>query len=100
MTSTIGGGVVLNVLTMSLYRFFAKASKWSDLPNPSGPLSASVSPATIKDANDAVKSVTSEGKSKRRGSYAKFTAEQQAAIGKYASIKRLFGTSQSSWRLS
>ena len=47
---------------------------------------ASVNPATIKEANEAVKSVTSEGKSKWRGSFAKFSPEQQAAIGKYASL--------------
>ena len=58
---------------MSLYSYFAEASKRRDLPNPNGSLSASVSPATIKEANEAVKSVTSEGKSKRRGSYAKTT---------------------------
>ena len=45
---------------------------------------ASVSPAAIKEANKAVKSVTSVGKSKWRGSYVKFSPEQQAAIGKYA----------------
>lgn len=71
---------------MSLYSFFAKASKRSELPDPNGALSASVSPAVIKEANEAVKSVTSERKGKRRGSYAKFTPEQQAAIGKYASL--------------
>ena len=71
---------------MSLYQFFAKASKWSDLPDHSGPLSASISPAMTKEANDAVKSVTREGKSKRRGSYAKFTPEQQAVIGGYAAL--------------
>ena len=71
---------VLNALTMSPYRLFAKASKRSDLPDPSGPPSVSISPAAIKEANDAVKSVTSEGKSKWRGSYIKFTPEQQAAI--------------------
>ena len=35
---------------MSLYRFFAKALKRSDLSDPSGPLSASI---TIKEASDA-----------------------------------------------
>ena len=70
---------------MSLYSSFADASKRSDLPNPNGSLSASVSPAVIKEANEAVKSVTSGGK-RRRGSYAKFSPEQQAAIGKYASL--------------
>ena len=38
---------------MSLYQFFARASKRSDLPDPSGPLSASLSPAVIKEANEA-----------------------------------------------
>ena len=56
------------------------------LPDPNGELSASVSPAAIKDANEAVKSVTCERKSKRRGSYSKFSPEQQATIGKYASL--------------
>ena len=37
--------------TVSLYRFFAKASNWSDLSDPSGPLSASISSATIKEAS-------------------------------------------------
>jgi hypothetical protein len=60
--------------------------KRSDLSDPSGSLSASVSPAAIKEANDAARSVTSEGKSKRRGSYAKFTPEQQAAIEKYFAL--------------
>ena len=68
---------------MSLYHYFAKASKQSELPNPNGALSASVSPATIKEANEAVKSMTCERKSKQRGSY---TKEQQVAIGKYASL--------------
>ena len=75
--------IVNPTVTVSLYSYFAEASKRSDLPNPNGSL---VSPAAIKEANEAVKSVTSEGKSKRRGSYAKFSPEQQAAIGKYASL--------------
>ena len=36
---------------MSLYRYFAKASK---LPDPNGELLASISPAAIKEANEAV----------------------------------------------
>ena len=68
---------------MSLYRYFAKSSK---LPDPNGELSASVSPAAIKKANEAVRSVTCERKSKRSGSYSKFSPEQQAEIGKYASL--------------
>jgi len=38
---------------MSLYSYFVEASKQSDLPNPNGSLSASVSPITIKEANEA-----------------------------------------------
>ena len=37
-------------MSSSLYWFFAKASKQSDLSGPSGPLSASI---TIKEASDA-----------------------------------------------
>ena len=64
----------LEVLTMSLYSYFAEASKQSILPNPMQwiAIGISLSPATIKEANKAVKSVTSEGKSKWRGSYANF----------------------------
>ena len=65
---------------------FAEASKQSNFPNPNGSLSASVSPAAIKEANEAVKSVTNEGMSKPRGSNTKFSTEQQAAISKYASL--------------
>ena len=40
---------------MSLYSYFAEASKRSDLPNPNGSLLASVSAITaIKEANKAV----------------------------------------------
>ena len=39
---------------MFLYSYFAEALKWSDLPNPNGSLSASVSPTAIKEANEAV----------------------------------------------
>ena len=38
---------------MSLYQFFAKVSKRSDLPDPSGLLSTSISSATIKEASVA-----------------------------------------------
>ena len=42
------------MLTMSLYSYFAEASKRSVLPNPNGSLSASVSPTAIREANEAV----------------------------------------------
>ena len=67
---------------MALYRYFKTAD--SVLPAPTGSLSTSISPAVIKDANEAVKSAVTP-RSKSRGAYAKHTPEQQAAIGKYAS---------------
>ena len=39
---------------MSLYSYFAEVLKRIVLPNPNGSLSASVSPTTIKEANEAV----------------------------------------------
>ena len=66
--------------TMALCRYFQPLD---GLPDSSGPLSASISPEVIKDANEAVRSAT---QSKPRGKYAKFTPEQQAAIGEYASL--------------
>ena len=55
------------------------------IPDPSGPLSAHVSPAAIKDANDAVRNA-SQGSSKSRGKYSKFTPEHKASISEYASL--------------
>ena len=55
------------------------------IPDPSGPLSAHVSPAAIKDANDAVRNA-SQGSSKPRGKYGKFTPEHKASISEYASL--------------
>ena len=66
----------------TLYKYLKPVD---NLPNPSGPLSIAVCPAVIKEANEAVRSASKNG-SRRRGHYAKFTPEQQAAIGKYASI--------------
>ena len=68
---------------MALYRYFKTAD--SVLPAPTWSLSTSISPAAIKDANEAVKSAVTP-RSKSRGAYAKHTPEQQAAIGKYASM--------------
>ena len=39
--------------TMALYQYFQPSDS---LPDPSGPLSTSISPAAIKDANEAVRS--------------------------------------------
>ena len=70
---------------MALYRFFKKQAP--KVPSPSGPLSRSLSPATIKDANAAVKQCADrsyQAAAKPRGTYVKFTPETQAAIAKYA----------------
>ncbi len=72
---------------MALYKYFDVESQCIDdgLPSPSGPLSAKLSAAAINGANEAVRS--SEGtKKKKRGSYSKFTPEQQAEIGNYAAM--------------
>lgn len=67
---------------MSLYKYFKPSSSTTDLPNPSG-----LNPAVIKEIDEAVRKLSSEEseKSKKRGSYSKFSPEQQAEIGKYAS---------------
>ena len=67
---------------MALYRFFKK--ELPEVPSPYGPLSSSLSPATIKDANVAVKQCADRAATKPRGPYVKFTPEDQAAIAKYA----------------
>ena len=72
---------------MALYRFFTK--QVPEVPSPYGSLSSSISPAAIKDANTVVKQcadLSSQAAAKPRGTYAKFTPENQAAIAKYASI--------------
>ena len=70
---------------MALYSFFKKQAP--EVPSPNGPLSRSLSPATIKDANAAVKQCADrsyQAAAKPRGTYVKFTPETQAAIAKYA----------------
>ena len=69
---------------MALCRYF-KPLDAGAVPDPSRPLSAHVSPGAIKDANEAVRNA-SQGSSKLRGKYAKFTPEQNASIGEYASL--------------
>ena len=63
---------------MSLYSYFAEASKRSVLPNPNGSLSASVSPTAV-----AVKSVMRERASGEGVTLSSNLHEQQAAIRKY-----------------
>ncbi len=68
-------------MALYMYRYFQTVDA---LPDTSGPLSASLSPAAIKDVNEAVRSPTRV--TKPRGKYAIFTPEQQAVIGEYASL--------------
>ena len=77
----------VRALMMALYRYFQREAS---LPNPSGPLSESVSLASIRDANVAVQSIIKRpnkptNPSKSRGTYRKIEPEKQAAIAKYAS---------------
>ncbi len=62
-------------MVLYMYRYFQTVDA---LPDTSRPLSASLSP---EDANEAVRSATRVTKPR-----AKFTPEQQAAIGEYASL--------------
>ena len=76
--------------------YFGETLKRSDLPHPNGSL-----PASVKEANEAVKSVTS---SRERASSEEVTLNsnlssklQMTGIPFYMTTKRLFGTSLSSW---
>ena len=64
---------------MAPYRYFASVDS---LPSSRGPLSRTLSPATISDVNKAVMDASKTQRSKPRGKYAKLTPEQQAKIGK------------------
>ena len=48
---------------IALYQYFQPSDA---LPDPSGPLSVSISPAVIKDANEAVRSATHDTKQAKR----------------------------------
>ena len=65
---------------MSLYRYFKTQGR--ELPNPSGPLSSSVSSAAIEEANAAVSATCTKEK---RAPYQTLNDETRAKIGKYAS---------------
>ena len=62
-------------------------------------LSAHISPAAIKGANKAVRNM-SQGSSKPRGKYAKFTPEQEASIGEYASLHSIQAAIHHFWKQS
>ena len=70
---------------MALYRYLKQQQHSDDkLPDPQGPLSIEISSTAIVSANEEVRRVVSKESVKQRGPYAKFTAEQRAAIGKRA----------------
>ena len=69
---------------MALYCYFKPAD--DVLPSTTGFLLSSVSPATIRAANKAVKESALTPSSNSRGAYARYTPAQQAKIGEYASI--------------
>ena len=64
---------------MALYRYLKPAD--DNLPSPTGHLSSSMSPATIKAANEAVRESALTPSFKSRGTYVKYTPAQQAIIG-------------------
>ena len=64
---------------MALYRYLQTVDS---LPSPRGPLSIRMSPASIQEANKAVRDAPKRSKS--RGKYSKYKPEQQAQVAKYA----------------
>ena len=67
---------------MALYRYFQLTDS---LPDTKGPLSKKLTSSMVREANKAVRSVATKQLVKR-GSYGKFTPEQQAEVAKYASM--------------
>jgi len=70
-------------LTMSIYHYLRPVNS---LPQPDGPLSSSLPPVAIKEANKSVEAVYSTQKKWKRGTYDKLTPEQQLAIAKYTAL--------------
>ncbi len=68
-------------MALYMYRYFQTVNA---LPDTSGPLSASLSPADIKDANDRGSEKCYTCHEAKSQIYAR--PEQQAAIGEYASL--------------
>ena len=67
---------------MSLLSYFHVAPRV--LPDPSGPLSAELSPPAIAEANAAVNGVQ-QAKTKKRGTYIKYDEKMKIKMGKYSS---------------
>ena len=70
-------------LTMSIYRYLRPVNS---LPHPNGPLTSSLPPVAIKEANKSLEAVYSTQEKRKRGTYDKLTPEQQLAIVKYAAL--------------
>ena len=70
---------------MALYRYLKQQSK-DKLPDPRGPLSRKLPPASIASANKEVRRVILDPEPVKgvKGLYTKLTAEQKAVIGKRA----------------
>ena len=66
---------------MGLYHYLKPVTEGL---NVCGPHSSTLTPATVKDTNMAIKSCAGSSAVKPRGMYAKFTPKEQAAIAKYA----------------
>ena len=71
-----------------LFKYFERESKResereSKLPSPSGPLSKKVLPAMIQAANDVVKGMERNDRTKR-GPHVKLLSKDKARIGNYA----------------
>jgi len=64
-------------LTMSIYRYLQPVNS---LPQPDGPLSSSLPPVAIKEANKSVETVYSTLKKRKRGTYDKLMPEQQNTL--------------------
>jgi len=72
---------------MSIYRYLQPVNS---LPQPDGPLSSSLPPVAIKEANKCVEAVYSTQKKQKRGTYDKLTPEQQLAMLHYTETRLLF----------
>ena len=68
---------------MSIYRYLRPVNSCTQ---PNGPLSSSLPPVVIKEANKSVEAIYSTQKKQKRGTYDKLTPEQQLAIAKYAAL--------------
>ena len=75
------GGAGLEIGVQQLYELT------NSLLDIKGPLKKKLTSSTIREANEAIRSVSTKQSAKREiRSYAEFTPEEQAEVAKYASI--------------